>query len=232
MQTTIIIPTYNEKDNISIIINKIKNQKLRDINLLVVDGNSPDKTAEIVKKLQKKYKTLYLTQQEKKGLGSAYIKGFTYAINNLKSDRIIMMDADLSHDPNEIVNFISCLEKGYDFVIGSRYIKGGSIPEWDIVRKLISRSANLFLRFLLNPRIHDYTSGYRAFNTLVFKKINKKYLYLKGYAFQVSLLNEFRKNNAKIKEIPIIFHDRKHGKSKLGIKDAIEFLFYLFKLRY
>ena len=236
MNITIITPTYNERDNISTLIpkiisvcNRIKNHSL---NLLVVDDNSPDNTKQVVGEYaQKDSRVRLLLRRKKSGLGAAYIDGIRFALNKLDADAVIQMDADHSHNPEEIPNFISKLES-YDFVIGSRYIHGGGIVNWDLKRKAISKIGNLFARFVarLNS-INDCTSGYRAVSKTLINKIDLDSINIYGYAFLLGFLHSAVRHGANVIEIPIIFVDRKEGKSKLGKKDIIEFVTSAFRLR-
>ncbi len=236
MKTVIVLPTYNERKNIGILIPQIeevfKKINNHDMNILVVDDNSPDKTADIVKKIQKKYDNIYLLIDRRNGLGSAYLRGFDHAINKLKADVVFMMDADLSHPPKLIPDFMRCIDDGYDLVIGSRYIKEGATPDWSIRRRLISRGGNFFVRVIGGLyKVHDCTSGFRAIRVSVLRSINRKHLNTKGYAFLSTLLYELLSLGAKAKEIPLVFYDRRYGQTKLNAKNMIEFFFNAFKLR-
>lgn len=218
----IVIPTYNEAGNIKELLTSIFNQtaKLPNWNtqVLVVDSTSPDKTAEIVKKLQKEHRNLHIMETPKEGLGKAYTKGFKYAIDRLSAFVVMEMDADLSHDPKEIPAMLKAIEQGSDFVIGSRYIKGGSIPaDWGIHRKLFSVVANMFVKYMfMKPQIHEWTSGYRAMKTWIVKEAFSHIENYTGYIFQIALLDFAIKKHARISEIPIHFKDRTAGESKIS----------------
>jgi dolichol-phosphate mannosyltransferase len=235
MKCVIVIPTYNEAHNLPILIPKLyaefKEAEGVSFSVLIVDDSSPDHTAQTAEKLKKWYKNLYLIEKKREGLGKAYVKGFEYCLKKLKSDIIFEMDADLSHPSRLIPFFLDEIEKGYDLVIGSRYIKGGSTPDWSISRKIISRLGNLYSRILLGVPVQDQTSGYRAIKVSFLKKINLRKINSRGYAFQNQLLYELYKKGAKIKEIPLVFRDRKHGESKLNEKDIKEFIVNTIKLR-
>jgi dolichol-phosphate mannosyltransferase len=231
----IVLPTYNESKNIQQLIKDIfsvaRTISNWQIELLVVDSNSPDQTADIVKKLQSEYPLLHLLETPKEGLGKAYSRGFTEAIDNLQAYVIFEMDADLSHDPKKIPEFLQKIEKGADFVIGSRYIKGGSIPkDWGLHRKIFSVLGNLIVRFgFMKLRISDWTSGYRAIKVWIIKKNLGIISTYSGYVFQVALLDNAVKNGAKIQEVPINFVDRKEGVSKINsIQYIIQTLLYVF----
>ncbi len=236
-KVVIVIPTYNESENIERVINLIyeKTKNLNDysINVLVVDDNSPDKTYEVVEKVSKKNKgVILLKRKDKAGLGTAYIDGFRYAFKNLNPDVIFQMDADLSHDPKEIPNFLREIER-YDFVIGSRYVKGGEILNWGIARKVISFFGNFFARVVAGMyNVKDCTTGYRAIRAGLLKKIDLDRINVHGYAFLLGLLHACYRKKARIKEIPITFLDREYGSSKLTKKDMFEFFINSFRLRF
>jgi dolichol-phosphate mannosyltransferase len=230
----IITPTYNEKENIGTLIDKIFDLQNRitnwEINLLVVDSHSPDQTAAKIKELQKKYKKLHLLETEKKGLGRAYVEGYRYAFGKINPYLIIQMDADLSHQPEYILNFLKEIEKGADFVLGSRYIKNGSIPkEWAWYRKLFSFFGNLIIRIgFANFKITDWTSGYRAIKSWVIKEIMNETKKYSGYVFQIATIDQALKKNARLVESPIKFIDRRHGKSKINFFQYIfNIIFYI-----
>ncbi len=234
-KAVIVIPTFNEAGNVERLIPKVfdhlKNLSNWEVHVLIVDSKSPDKTETIVKKLITKYSRLHLLRTEKEGLGKAYTQGFQTAIEKLSPYLLFEMDADLSHDPKEILNFIYEIEKGSDFVIGSRYIKGGSIPkEWAFYRKIFSVFGNLFVRLgFMKPRVSDWTGGYRAIKTWVIKNSLDHIKNYSGYVFQIALLDFAMKNGAKIKEIPIHFEERTIGKSKINSAQFITNIFiYIF----
>ncbi len=221
-KAVIIIPTYNEVDNISNLINSLfslsKTIKGWQIELIVVDSTSPDKTSSSVRKLQKEHANLHLLSTKKEGLGRAYLKGITFALNKLGADVVFEMDADFSHNPQVIPDFLRKIDEGADFVIGSRYIRGGSIPaDWSLDRKFFSVFGNLIIRAgFMKIRITDWTSGYRAIRSWVLESSLKHLEKYSGYVFQVALLDESLKKNAKVSEIPITFIDRRYGVSKIN----------------
>jgi len=232
----VVLPTYNEEGNIEKLILKIfeqqKNLDKWDLEILVNDSQSTDKTADIVKNIQKKYpEKLHLIQSKKEGLGKAYYQAFLYAKEKIKPYVIFEMDADFSHNPEKIPQMLKEIENGADFVLGARYIKGGSIPKnWGIHRKIFSFFGNIIIRLgFMNPKIHDWTSGYRA---IKFWIINNSLEHIKkysGYVFQIALLDFALKQKAIIKEIPINFIDRKYGKSKIFFSQYIfNIFFYMF----
>jgi dolichol-phosphate mannosyltransferase len=234
-KAVIILPTYNEAENISKIIPEIFSivEKINnwDTSILVVDDSSPDGTADEVRKMQKKYPKLMLIQGKKEGLGKAYIRGFEYIFNHVKSDIVFEMDADGQHDPHLLPSFFKEIDNGADFVIGSRYIKGGSIPdEWEIHRKFFSYFGNnLVLRFgFMEFSVTDWTSGYRAIRVPFIQKTIDHFKNLDGYTFQIGIVDQALKNELVIKEIPLVFKDRKVGASKIQtFKFVIDNLKYI-----
>lgn len=222
MRVVVINPTYNERENIGPLIEEeekvFMSIKKHEMHILVVDDASPDETHKVVEEKMKKFKNLHLAIGGKQGLGAAYIRGMDYAINQMGADVIFEMDADFSHDPQKIPEFLEKIDKGYDFVVGSRYIKGGSIPEnWGIHRKIFSVFGNFLVRFILGRfAIHDWTSGFRAIRREFFLKTHERLYGFAGYTFQVALLYYCLKEGAKIAEVPINFVDRKYGKSKIA----------------
>ncbi|MFH1591798.1 MAG: polyprenol monophosphomannose synthase [Candidatus Woesearchaeota archaeon] len=238
MKVCIVLPTYNEKYNLPLVLDGLrdvfKTISNFDMSVLVVDDNSPDKTYEIAAEYMKKHSFVKLLKREKKeGLGAAYIAGMKYAIEKLDADILFEMDADLSHDPKEIPNFLDNINAGYDFVIGSRYIKEGKVVGWSPIRIVVSKTGNLLSTAVAGIKnIKDCTSGYRAIRTDILKKIDLNQLKVGGYAFQISLLHKALNKNAKIVEMPITFIDRTHGDSKLSKKDILEFLINSFRLRF
>lgn len=237
MKTTIVLPTYNEKENIEEFLNavlaEIKNIKDFDINILVVDDYSPDGTAKSVENIIKKDKRVNLLMNNTRGLGKAYIAGFKYAIKNFDPDILIEMDSDFSHDVTKIKELLTEIKNGADFTIGSRYIKGGSIPDnWALIRKLNSKWGNIFAQIIAGLyTVKDCTSGFRAIKTSILKQIDLDNLNANGYSFQMNILFECAQKGAKLAEIPINFIDRTKGKSKLGFYDILEFILNSITLR-
>ncbi|HLG23508.1 MAG TPA: polyprenol monophosphomannose synthase [Candidatus Nanoarchaeia archaeon] len=229
----VVIPTYNEAANISNLLDLVYSEEnaglFKDnhiiLDVLVVDDNSPDMTSFAVKEYQKKNNHINLLSRKKKmGLGAAYIAGMEHAMYFYNPDIIFEMDADLSHNPSKIFPMIKKITGGADFVIGSRYIDGGTLPAgWGFKRKLISKSANYYARTILGmKKVHDCTGGFRAIRASLLKNIDLDSLNVKGYAFQISLLEAAIRNGAVIEEIPIDFQDRNTGKSKMGFIDIAE----------
>lgn len=231
----IIIPTYNEEKNIKKLIEKIypleKKTDKWQFYIIVVDSHSSDKTREEVKSLQKKIPRLFLLETEKKGLGKAYVEGYQFVFEKINPYLVIQMDGDLSHQPKYILDLLEAIEKGNDFAIGSRYIKGGSIPsEWAWYRKLFSLLGNLIIRIgFANFKITDWTSGFRAIKSWIIREIVSETQKYSGYVFQIATIDNALKKGARIKEIPIEFVDRHFGSSKINFSQYIFDIFiYLF----
>ncbi len=227
----IVIPTYNEKENIGELIQRIFSQKIENLFIVFVDDNSPDNTAQIINTAKQSYPEIFLIQRPKKsGLGSAYIEGFKKALS-LNADYIFEMDADLSHVPEDITRLLLACQKGADLAIGSRRIKGGKIIGWNWKRHLFSRGAMFCARLILQLKTKDVTSGFRCYRSSVLKNINLDEIKSNGYAFQEEMLFRVQKNKNNIIEIPVTFEDRKKGLSKLSSKDIFEFFKLMIKLR-
>jgi len=226
----IVIPTYNEKENISTIIPEILKLNLN-IEILVVDDNSPDGTGKVVDNLaQENPKIQVIHRQEKSGLATAYIAGFHYALKK-DYDYIMQMDADFSHDPKYIPDFLKYM-KEYDLVLGSRYISGGGVVNWGPLRKFISQGGSFYARNVLGTKIKDFTGGFKCFKKETLIKIDLDSVCSIGYAFNIELTYRTLKNGLKVKEIPIIFVDRRVGKSKMSKSIFLEALFKVWKLKF
>ena len=233
----IVLPTYNEQENIAKIIEVLEKTFAKipawQMEILVVDDSSPDGTGKIVEDLQKQHANLHLLTGSKKGLGEAYKRGFHYALEHLHPDYIFQMDADFRHNPDDIPHFLKAAENGNEFIIGSRYIPGGDIPDWEFKRKIYSWLANVVARDIAGIKgINDCTSGYRCISAQFLKNLTLKNIKGDGYAFQLSLLHAAVKKHLKILEIPILFPSRKKGVSKLGKRDMVEFFLNAIKLRF
>ena len=231
MQTIIIIATYNERDNIEPIINDIF-LNAPEVNILVVDDNSPDKTYELVENLANtkyKDKLFLLKRAGKLGLGTAYVAGFNYALER-NYDVIMHMDADFSHNPKYIPDFLEQIQHN-DLVLGSRYVRGGGVVNWSFFRKCISMGGSLYSRLILGLKICDLTGGFKCFRSHVLKTIDVNNLKSSGYSFQVETTYKTFLNGFKIKEIPIIFEDRRVGQSKMSSGIFLEAFWMVIKLR-
>jgi len=229
MKTLIIIPTYNELENLPRLLPEVLS-KDESIEVLIVDDNSPDGTAAFVKNEMKVNNRIHLIiRQSKQGLGTAYIAGFKYALQN-NFQIIFEMDADFSHDPKEIPRFLDEI-KNSDVVLGSRYINGVNVINWPMRRLLLSSFANLYTRFITGMPIHDATGGFKCFRREVLEAIDLDKVKSNGYAFQIEMSFKAWKKGFKLKEIPIIFVDRVKGKSKMSKKIVREAVTMVWKLR-
>ena len=233
----VVIPTYKERENIGFLISKITNifkKTNYGLQILVVDDQSPDGTADVVKKLSAKTGNIHLLVGKKEGLGAAYIRGFKFVLKKFKPDVVVQMDADFSHDPLVIPGLLSEIEKGADFVIGSRYVKGGRVPwNWNPLRKANSKWGNRFARYLAGiDDVRDCTSGFRAIRCEVLERIALDKLKVRGYSFQMNLLYRAYVEGARIKEVPINFKERVWGHTKIGPRDVLEFMWNSVKLRF
>lgn len=238
MKIVVILPTYNEKTNIEKMIPMLEEEifpKIKNHNMaiLVADDKSPDGTAEVVRGFMKKWKNIELLEGEKKGLGAAYARAMKHAMDEMGAGAVIELDADFQHDPADIVKFVKAMDDGADYVIGSRYVKGGQIPkEWELHRKFLSFFGGLFAKIvLLNTQVHDMTSGYKLTKTEFLKKVDLDHLYSNYYAYKIHILHDVIRAKAKVKEVPIVFYERTHGSSKITSKDTFDSFFVVIKLR-
>ena len=218
-QNLVIIPTYNEKENIERMIRTIFRLP-KQFHILIVDDNSPDGTADIVKNIQKKHpeQLFMIERQGKLGLGTAYLTGFKWALENKNSYQFIFeMDADFSHDPNDLVKLKrACQEQNADLVIGSRYVSGINVINWPLKRVLMSYFASVYVRKFTGMPIMDTTAGFKCYRHTVLETINLDEIRMKGYGFQIEMKFKSWKYGFKILEIPIIFTDRREGTSKMS----------------
>ncbi len=231
--TLVIIPTYNEKENIQAIIEAVFKQKKK-FHILVVDDNSPDGTAEIVERLITQYSDALFIEKRmgKNGLGTAYIHGFKWAIQK-KYDYIIEMDADFSHNPKDLVRlYEACEKEGADVSIGSRYSQGVNVVNWPMKRVLLSYFASKYVRFITKIPIHDTTAGFVCYKRSVLETIKLNKIRFVGYAFQIEMKFKAWKHNFKIKEVSVIFTDRTEGTSKMSDGIIYEALFGVLKMRF
>lgn len=231
MKTLVIIPTYNERENISLVIEEVK-KYLPSTDILVIDDNSPDRTYEIVEEISKNDSSIHLIKREKKlGLGSAYVIGFKYAIEN-NYDVVFQMDADFSHQPSDIVRLLEKIKEGYDLAIGSRYISGVNVVNWPMKRLLLSYFANLYARVITSVPVKDLTSGFKAIKTSALKSIDLDSIKSNGYGFQIEITFRIYNKGYKIVEIPIIFYERRSGNSKMSKKIILEAAILVWRLRF
>lgn len=214
----VIIPTYNEIENIEKMVHTVFSLP-RDFHLLIVDDGSPDGTANKVKELQKQYAgKLHIEERKGKlGLGTAYIHGFKWALTK-EYNYIFEMDCDFSHNPNDLVRLLAACENGADVAVGSRYVKGGNVSNWDMKRILLSYFASLYVRMVLWIPVKDTTAGFKCYKRKVLESIDLDKIRFMGYAFQIEMKYRAYKKGFKIVEVPIMFTDRVLGVSKMSTK--------------
>ncbi|MBS1552419.1 MAG: polyprenol monophosphomannose synthase [Bacteroidetes bacterium] len=227
----VIIPTYNEADNIQKIIPEVLKNSTpeNEFSVLVVDDNSPDGTAELAESLNISNVSI-LKREKKSGLGTAYLAGFKYAIKN-NFDFVFEMDADFSHDPKYLKVFIEKILEGYDLVIGSRYINGISVLNWPLRRLIMSYLASVYTRLVTGLKVMDTTAGFMCYRVASLKQINLDEVRSNGYSFQIEMKFKFYKRGYKIYEVPILFIDRREGESKMSRKVVYEAYFMVWKLK-
>jgi dolichol-phosphate mannosyltransferase len=231
VKTIVIIPTYNEIENVEAISRAVMSLN-PNFDILFIDDNSPDGTAEKVKSLMTEFSgRIFLEQRKGKlGLGTAYIHGFKWAIAK-GYDFAIEMDCDFSHDPNDLPRLLNACLEGADLTIGSRYCRGGKVKNWPLNRVLMSYFASIYVRLILFIGIKDTTAGFKCYRTEVLKKIKLDNVTFKGYAFQICMKYAAIKHGFKVKEIPITFIDRVHGESKMSTGIFKEAFFGVWKMR-
>jgi len=233
MKNLVIIPTYNEKENIEKMIRKV--MSLKDgFHLLIVDDGSPDGTGQLVKNLQNQFsERLHIEERAGKlGLGTAYLHGFNWGLKR-GYEYLFEMDADFSHNPDDLSRLLNaCVVDGGDMSIGSRYIKGGKVANWDRKRLLLSFLASWYVRIILWVGIHDTTAGFKCYNRRVLEKINFDAVTFKGYAFQICMKYAAVKHGFKVIEVPITFIDREFGTSKMSSSIFKEAIFGVWKMRW
>ena len=229
----VIIPTYNEKENIENIVRAVTSLP-KTFNVLIIDDGSPDGTATIVKRLmadELKDRLFLIERKGKLGLGTAYITGFKWAVEQ-KYDYIFEMDADFSHNPNDLPRlYAACAEEGYDVAIGSRYISGVNVVNWPIGRVLMSYYASKYVQFVTGLDIHDTTAGFKCYRRQVLETIELDKVRFKGYAFQIEMKFTAHKCGFRIKEVPVVFVNRELGTSKMSGGIFSEAVFGVIRLR-
>ena len=230
MKTYVIIPTYNERENLERLIQQLLNQPV-DLGVIVVDDNSPDGTGEIADQMADAHpdRVLVRHRQGKLGLGTAYIAGFHKAIE-AEADLIITMDADFSHPPERIPAMVEKARSGYDVVIGSRYVPGGATVECTLPRKILSWGANAFARTLLGLQAHDTTAGFRCYHRKVLMSISLDDIFSDGYSFLIEMLYKVQRKGWQVGEVPIVFHNRQQGVSKISRTEIYKALYTVVRL--
>jgi dolichol-phosphate mannosyltransferase len=228
-KSLVIIPTYNELENLPRLIPEVLSEN-GNIHLLIVDDGSPDGTGKFVEEEMKKNDRIHLLKREKKmGLGTAYLAGFKYALQN-NYDFVFEMDADFSHDPKELKNFLLAIKEN-DLVLGSRYINGVRVVNWPMTRLLLSFFASVYTRLITGLPVRDATGGFKCFRRKVLEAIDLNKIKSNGYSFQIEMTFKAYAKGFKIKEIPIVFVDRVKGKSKMSKKIVREAITMVWKLR-
>lgn len=229
MRKLVIIPTYNEIENMGQLLPILMDLSEK-FDVLVVDDSSPDKTADFVSGFSKKNPRVHLLlRKQKNGLGQAYIAGFKWGLEN-NYDALVEMDADFSHRPEDLVKILQALETE-DVAIGSRYVEGGATINWGFIRKMISRGGGVYSRLILGYPTQDWTGGFNGWRAQVLKDIGLDSIRSNGYSFQIELKYKAQKCGYKIKEIPIVFEDRRVGQSKMSLKIVLEAFYKVWLIR-
>lgn len=232
MKALIVMPTYNERENITLIVEEILRYAPQ-VDILIVDDNSPDGTGEVAEALHGRFPNVSaLHRTGKLGLGTAYIAGFRYALER-DYELVLEMDADFSHDPRYLPDLLAEAEhSNADLVIGSRYVRGGGTPNWSPLRRFISGGGNIFARFVLNLPVKDATAGYRCYRREVLAALDLGSITSQGYAFQVEMTYQTLNLGFHVSEVPILFVDRRVGKSKMSRKIFVEGFVYVLRARF
>jgi dolichol-phosphate mannosyltransferase len=219
MRATICLPTYNERENLERMLHALAPHGVR---VLVIDDNSPDGTGELADRLASELPFVAVLHRERKeGLGPAYLAGFHRAIDD-GAELILEMDCDFSHDPADVPRLIAACDGGADLALGSRYVPGGSIPNWGLARRAISAGGNVYARFLLSSPVHDLTGGFKCYRRAVLETIDLDAVDAKGYAFQIETTYRTARAGFRVVEVPIAFVDREHGGSKMSRTIVLE----------
>lgn len=225
----VVIPTYNEQENVEKLIELVLSQPV-DVEVLVVDDDSPDGTGELAEAIAAREPRVHVIRRPgKMGLGSAYVDGFSYALKNTQADLVLQMDADFSHDPDAIPAFLMAAEEN-DVVLGSRYLKGVTVVNWPLKRLFLSYGANLYTRLITGLSFKDATGGYKCFRREVLAALNLSGIHSDGYSFQIETTYRAWRKGFRIREIPIIFVDRRVGVSKMNRRIVLEAVFLVWRL--
>jgi dolichol-phosphate mannosyltransferase len=229
MKKLVIIPTYNEIDNMKSLLPILMGLDEK-FDVLVVDDNSPDKTSDFIAEFSKKNPRVnLLLRSQKNGLGKAYIAGFKWGIEK-SYDAVVEMDADFSHRPEDLLKILQALETE-NVVIGSRYVPGGETLNWGFIRKMISRGGGIYSRLILGYPVQDWTGGFNGWKIQVLKDIGLDTIQSNGYSFQIELKYKAQKNGYNVKEVPIVFEDRRVGQSKMSLKIVLEAFYKVWLIR-
>lgn len=233
MRICVVIPTYNEKENVAPLLDRMRKVGLQDLHVLFVDDASPDGTAEAVREEMSRDKSVQLLEREgKKGIGSAHLDGFRKAIETLSPEMLVEMDADLQHPPEVIPELAAAMQRGADVVLASRKVKGGGTVGWSLWRRVVSKGANVLAEAILGLEVKDSTSGFRALNQKAALSLVGAQLPTPAYSFQVASLYYMKKRRMKIVEIPFVFETRRAGKSKMGLGEVVGFFLDIWKVRF
>jgi dolichol-phosphate mannosyltransferase len=223
VRVLVVLPTYDEADNIEHVLGRIR-RALPDGGVLVVDDGSPDGTADMAERVGKELGGIEVLRRPRKaGLGSAYRAGFAWGLER-GWDALVEMDADLSHEPEALPALVAPLDDGYDLSVGSRYVPGGSIPNWAWHRRLLSEGGNRYASLLLGLKVADSTSGFRAYRADMLRRIDLARVRADGYGFQIEMVHQVRAHGGRVTEVPIRFVDRVEGKSKMSGRIVVEAL--------
>jgi len=226
----VVIPTYNERENIEALVPEILRLVPPHVDILVVDDSSPDGTAEVVQSMKNQgHRVNLLLRSKKEGLGRAYIAGFRWGLEN-KYQTLVEMDADFSHRPQDLVKILEAAQQK-DFVVGSRYTPGGGTINWGLLRKLISRGGSLYSRIILGHPLQDWTGGFNAWNRQVLETMGLDNIQSNGYSFQIELKYRALSLGFKGQEVPILFEDRRVGQSKMSLKIVLEAFYRVWLIR-
>src|SRR3954447_4129086 len=218
----LVVPTYNEAENIRPIVCAAREHLRRGDSILVVDDNSPDGTGQIADQLAAELDCVeVLHRRKKQGLGRAYLAGFAHALER-GAELVLEMDCDFSHDPADLPRLIKAAEEDADLVLGSRYVRGGSVTDWGLLRKLVSRGGSWYARVLLGLKVRDLTGGFKCFRRSVLEALNLDSVRADGYGFQIELTYRAIQAGFRVVEIPIVFRDRRVGESKMTARIALE----------
>ncbi|MDZ7270060.1 MAG: polyprenol monophosphomannose synthase [candidate division KSB1 bacterium] len=232
MRVLVVIPTYNEADNISRLVPAVLAETPPGTEVLVVDDASPDGTGELIRQLAEKDRRIHLLERDRKlGLGSAYVEGFKYALRG-DYDFVVEMDADFSHEPREIKLLLERAQGGCDLVIGSRYVDGITVIRWPLKRLVLSIGASKYVRAVTGLKIHDCTSGFKCFRRRVLEAIDLDAIHSDGYSFQIEMSFKAHRKGFKLCEVPITFVERRSGISKMSRKIVYEAVWMVWKLRF
>jgi len=231
MRATVCLPTYNERENLESMVRALGGVLREGDRVLVIDDASPDGTGVIADRLAAElaYVTV-LHRERKEGLGPAYIAGFRQALAE-DAELVVQIDCDFSHNPADVPRLVAVAEGGADLVLGSRYVRGGSIPNWSIARRAVSRAGNLYARVILQSSTHDLTGGFRCYQRRVLETIDLDAIQSKGYAFQIEVAYRTRRAGFRVVEVPIAFVDRERGLSKMSRSIVLEAVWKVPRLR-